>query len=130
MVKWRILNSDRVEVSPEDREHAWKDLIIDVLKQCPRYNSYRTMINKANFENFDYKQPIVYEMSNEQLLINNEFLNKTLNRPFVIVSPINMRVAHVMFLFICSVLLIVVANFFTYNKEEVNKMIIESNAVV
>jgi Per os infectivity factor 6 len=104
-VRWRILNSDRVEVSPESREHAWKDLLIDVLEQCPRYASYRTNVTRADFENFDYNRPIVYEIKNKTVLINSEFFNKALNKPLGAVVPMNVMSVHIFLAFICSLLL-------------------------
>lgn len=111
VVLWRFLNTDRIEVSPEYREHAWKELVVQTLQTCPKYNSYRTSINKANFEYFDYKRPLVYEIKNQNLLINNEFLNVALNRPNATVRPMILMPAHLLMGFICAILLSVVAAF-------------------
>ncbi|QWO71607.1 per os infectivity factor 6 [Orgyia pseudotsugata single capsid nuclopolyhedrovirus] len=111
MVKWRMLNADRVEVTPEDRKDAWQDIIVDTLRSCPPYSTYRTLVNKANFKNFDYKRPIVYEIKNKTLLVNSEFINKILNRPRVSVTPLHVKSYHIVLAFICAVLLIIVTAF-------------------
>lgn len=105
-----MLNSARVEVSPESREHAWKDLITDTLLASPRDDSYRTLIDKANFEHFDYKRPLVYDIKNRIVLINNEFLNIALNRPTGSLRPLKIISTHVLLAFISLVLLIVITD--------------------
>ena len=112
-----MLNRDRVEVSPESREHAWKDLIIDVLLNSPTDGAFRTMINKANFENFDYNRPLIYEIKDRTLLITNENLNRALNRPTGTLSAFNIISIHVFFAFICAILLSV-AVAYQFNPEE------------
>nr|ANS70966.1 per os infectivity factor 6 [Lymantria dispar multiple nucleopolyhedrovirus] len=104
-IKWRFLNADRVEVTPEYREHAWKDLIVDEMQKMPKYDAFRTCVNRADFENFDYKTPIVYEINNKTVLINNEFFNKLLNRPRLYASASVVRPIQIFFAFICCVLL-------------------------
>nr|QGX02357.1 pif-6 [Mamestra configurata nucleopolyhedrovirus A]WRQ96348.1 pif-6 [Mamestra configurata nucleopolyhedrovirus A]WRQ96517.1 pif-6 [Mamestra configurata nucleopolyhedrovirus A] len=111
MVRWRMLNSDRIEVSPEGREHAWKDLIIDTLLDAPPDSTYRTMINKANFEHFDYHRPLIYQTKNRTLLVTNDCLAKALNRPVGTLSAMNIMSIHIVFAFICAVLLTVVVAF-------------------
>lgn len=103
-----MLNSDRIEVSPESREHAWKDLIIDTLLDSPEDGTFRTLINKANFENFDYHRPLIYQIKDRTLLITNDSLSKALNRPLGTLSPLNIMSVHVVLAFICAVLLTVV----------------------
>lgn len=106
-----MLNSDRVEVVPEDRRDAWQQLIVKVLKECPRYNTFRTQINKANFENFDYKRPLVYDVGNRTLFVNSEFLNKALNRPRSAVAAFNIQSNQIALAFICVILIIVITAF-------------------
>ncbi|QNV47891.1 per os infectivity factor 6 [Alphabaculovirus altersperidaniae] len=119
MVRWRFLNRDRVEVSPESREHAWKDLIIDTLLASPSNNTFRTMINRANFENFDYNRPLIYEIKNKSLLVTNDNLNRALNRPTGTLSALNIMSIHVFFAFICAILLTVaVAHQFNPNNDD------------
>ncbi|AAR28845.1 ORF81 [Leucania separata nucleopolyhedrovirus] len=108
-IRWRMLNADRVEVSPESREHAWKDLLIDILKNSPASSTFRTAVTKADFEYFDYNRPIIYEMKENTLLINSEFFNVALNRPTRLVTPMNVMSIHVLLAFICSLLLALVA---------------------
>jgi hypothetical protein len=103
-----MLNTDRVEVSPDSREHAWKDLIIDTLLDSPKDGTFRTMINKANFENFDYSRPLIYQIKDKTLLITNDCLNKAFNRPVGTLSALNIMSMHVVLAFICAVLLTVV----------------------
>lgn len=118
MVRWRMLNTDRVEVSPESREHAWKDLIIDTLLDSPADSTYRTMINKANFENFDYKRPLIYEIKNKVLLITNDNLNRALNRPTGTLSALNIMSIHVFLAFICAILLTVAVAYQFESKDD------------
>ncbi|QAT90372.1 PIF-6 [Spodoptera exempta nucleopolyhedrovirus] len=120
MVRWRLLNRDRIEVSPESREHAWKDLTIDVLLDSPMDSTFRTMIDKANFENFDYSRPLIYEVKDRVMLITNENLNKALNRPVGTLSALNIISVHVFLAFICAILLTVaVAYQFDYRKNDI-----------
>ncbi|AXU41514.1 PIF-6 [Alphabaculovirus altermyunipunctae] len=108
-IRWRMLNADRVEVSPESREHAWKDLLIDLLESSPTSSTYRTAVTKADFEYFDYNRPIIYEMRENTMLINSEFFNVALNRPTRLVTPINVMSLQVFLAFICSLILVLVA---------------------
>ncbi|ABM45799.1 unknown protein [Spodoptera frugiperda multiple nucleopolyhedrovirus] len=117
MVRWRMLNRDRVEVSPESREHAWKDLIIDTLLDSPQDSTFRTMINKANFEFFDYSRPLIYEIKDRKLLITNENLNRALNRPTGTLSAMNIISIQVFLAFICAILL-TVAVAFQFNSDD------------
>lgn len=103
-----MLNSDRVEVSPESREHAWKDLLIDLLESSPGYEAYRTAVTRADFEYFDFNRPIIYEIKNRTMLINSEFFNIALNRPSRAVAPINIMSLHVFLAFICSLIAAVI----------------------
>jgi Per os infectivity factor 6 len=108
MVRWRMLNSDRIEVSPESREHAWKDLVIDTLLDSPLDGAVRTMIDKANFIYFDYNRPLIYQIQDKTLLVTNENLTRALNRPRGTLSPMNIMSIQVLLAFICAVLLTVV----------------------
>nr|AJR20354.1 orf-78 protein [Lymantria dispar multiple nucleopolyhedrovirus]AMO27576.1 PIF-6 [Lymantria dispar multiple nucleopolyhedrovirus]AQQ80099.1 hypothetical protein [Lymantria dispar multiple nucleopolyhedrovirus] len=108
-VRWRFLNSDRVEVTPEDRKHAWVDLLAAEMQSVPRYDAFRTNVSRSNFEHFDYKTPIVYEIAARTVLINNEFFNKILNRPRHAATPAVIRPIQIFFAFICCVLLSIVA---------------------
>ncbi|AHH82644.1 PIF-6 [Buzura suppressaria nucleopolyhedrovirus] len=110
-MRWRMLNSNRVEVVPEDRKDAWQQLVIKILKACPRYGTFRTNINKANFENFDYKRPLVYDVGERTLFVNSEFLNKALNRPRSTVTAFNIRSYQIALAFICAILIIVITAF-------------------
>ncbi|ADB84403.1 hypothetical protein [Apocheima cinerarium nucleopolyhedrovirus] len=108
MTRWRLLNADRVEVTPQDREKAWKELVVDLLSESPRYSSYRTLITKANFENFDYKRPLIYEIRNKTILVNSEFLKNSLNRPRTLVEPMNVKSYQIVLAFICSLLIVII----------------------
>ncbi len=111
-----MLNSARIEISPESREHAWKDLITDTLLDSPTDSSYRTLIDKANFEHFDYKRPLIYDIKNKTVLINNEMLNRALNRPIGSLRPLNVISVQVFLAFICSLLIIVITGLF-FNRD-------------
>ncbi|ABI35738.1 hypothetical protein [Ectropis obliqua nucleopolyhedrovirus] len=116
MIRWRMLNSDRVEVTPEDRQDAWQNLIVSTLNNSPVYSTYRTLINRANFENFDYKRPLIYEIGRRTLLINNEFLNRALNRPNALVAPLNVKSFHIALAYMCAVIItIIIAIVFNNN---------------
>ncbi|AUV65364.1 PIF-6 [Alphabaculovirus myunipunctae] len=124
MVRWRMLNTDRIEVSPESREHAWKDLIIDTLLDSPLDGAFRTMINRANYENFDYNRPLIYQIKDKTLLITNDGLSRAMNRPHGTLAPLNIMSIHVFLAFICTVLLtVVVACRFDTNQQNVGDVI-------
>ncbi|AIE47866.1 pif6 [Peridroma alphabaculovirus] len=108
MVRWRLLNTDRIEVSPESREHAWKDLVIDALLDSPTDDTYRTSVSKANLYNFDYNRPLIYEVKNRTILVTSDFLEKCLNQPSGTLSPLNIMPIQVLLAFICAVVLTVV----------------------
>ncbi|AGR56815.1 pif6 [Hemileuca sp. nucleopolyhedrovirus] len=129
MVKWRMLNSDRVEVTPEDRKDAWQELIVDILTKSPRYATFRTMINRANFESFDYKRPIVYEISSKTLLINNEFVNKALNRPRTVIAPFKLKSFQIVLAFICAILITLIAAFVFNTPETISSLSSTSSTI-
>ncbi|AIU41299.1 pif-6 [Sucra jujuba nucleopolyhedrovirus] len=109
MIRWRMLNSNRVEVVPEDRRDAWQRLIVEVLDASPSYSTFRTNINQANFNKFDFKRPLVYDIGEKTLYVNSEFLNKSLNRPRSTITAFNIKSINVLYVFILAILLIVVA---------------------
>ncbi|BAC67306.1 hypothetical protein AhnVgp055 [Adoxophyes honmai nucleopolyhedrovirus] len=118
-VRWRILNTDKIEVVPDDLDTAWKNIIFKVIKDSPTYASYRTHINKANFENFDYKSPIIYELKTKQLLVTNEPLKKALSfKPPTLFNKIlfDFSLNRLLLIFICSILLIII----TFNQAHNN----------
>ncbi|AXS67721.1 pif6 [Cryptophlebia peltastica nucleopolyhedrovirus] len=117
-VKWRVLNADRIEVSPEFRERAYKNLMIDLLLASPKYSAFRTGINKANFENFDYKRPLIYEIKNKQLLVTNEPLRRALDRPMFTAVPSGITLIQIVYAFICSIIIILLSiNYIHYGIE-------------
>ncbi|ANF29720.1 pif6 [Catopsilia pomona nucleopolyhedrovirus] len=117
LIRWQILNADEIEVSPEHRSLAWRELIINVANGTPVDNTFRTMFKKADFENFDFNTPIVYNIKNKTLTMYNKRINNSLNRPARFNDQtINVNVAHVFFVFICIVILIVLLAFYTPNK--------------
>ncbi|AKN81049.1 Per os infectivity factor 6 [Lonomia obliqua multiple nucleopolyhedrovirus] len=105
-IKWQILNAKEIEVCPEHRSLAWKELIINLANSTPLSYTFRTMFGKADFENFDYNTPIVYNVETKTLIIYNERLKAVLNRPFQSNDrTININIAQVLLVFICIALL-------------------------
>ncbi|USC25916.1 pif-6 [Palpita vitrealis nucleopolyhedrovirus] len=129
-VRWQILNGDEIEVVPEHRVLAWTELIINVANNTPLNATFRTMFQKADFENFDYNTPLVYNLKNKTLTIYNERLKSALNRPVRLNNQtINVNIAHVFLLFICIVLLTVLVVFaqpnsstYTIDKNDATKI--------
>jgi hypothetical protein len=111
-VRWQLLGSDEIEVAPEHRALAWRELIANVANGTPLDFTFRTMFQKADFENFDYNTPIVYDVKNKTLIVLNERLKAALNRPVRRSDrTINVNTAHVFLLFILAVLLTVLVAF-------------------
>nr|AFS51963.1 DekiORF85 [Dendrolimus kikuchii nucleopolyhedrovirus] len=113
LINWQILNSDEIEVVPEHRSLAWRELIINVAAGTPLDNTFRTMFQKADLENFDYNTPIVYNIRDKSLTVYNERLRAALNRPTARHNDrtININIAHILIAFICIVVLGVVTAF-------------------
>ncbi|AAS82634.1 ORF104 [Agrotis segetum granulovirus] len=76
---WQIVNNNFIEVISNDREDAWKDIIILSLKTTPK--NYRSNIRKGMLEHFDYKQPIYYDLKKRQLNLTNDSIIKALTPP-------------------------------------------------
>ncbi|ABI13851.1 hypothetical protein AGNV_094 [Anticarsia gemmatalis multiple nucleopolyhedrovirus] len=111
-VRWQVLSSNEVEVAPEHRALAWRELIANVADDTPLDYTFRTMFQRADFENFDYNTPIVYNVKNKELMVLNERIRAALNRPFRRSDrTINVNTVHVFLLFILVVLLTVVVAF-------------------
>nr|ALR70684.1 hypothetical protein AGNV_094 [Anticarsia gemmatalis multiple nucleopolyhedrovirus]ALR70841.1 hypothetical protein AGNV_094 [Anticarsia gemmatalis multiple nucleopolyhedrovirus]ALR71472.1 hypothetical protein AGNV_094 [Anticarsia gemmatalis multiple nucleopolyhedrovirus]ALR72257.1 hypothetical protein AGNV_094 [Anticarsia gemmatalis multiple nucleopolyhedrovirus]ALR72414.1 hypothetical protein AGNV_094 [Anticarsia gemmatalis multiple nucleopolyhedrovirus] len=111
-VRWQVLSSNEVEVVPEHRALAWRELIANVADDTPLDYTFRTMFQRADFENFDYNTPIVYNVKNKELMVLNERIRAALNRPFRRSDrTINVNTVHVFLLFILVVLLTVVVAF-------------------
>jgi hypothetical protein len=88
--------------------------MIDLLADSSRDDTYRTGVNKANVEYFDYNTPIIYEVTDENYLISSEFMNKALNRPSRAVVPIGISSLQIALVFICSVILSLIAALVQY----------------
>ncbi|QBC76064.1 pif6 [Neophasia sp. alphabaculovirus] len=111
-VRWQVLSSNEVEVAPEHRALAWRELIANVADGTPLDYTFRTMFQRADFENFDYNTPIVYNVKNKELIVLNERIRAALNRPVRRSDrTINVNTVHVFLLFILVVLLTVVVAF-------------------
>ncbi|AJD09243.1 hypothetical protein [Condylorrhiza vestigialis mutiple nucleopolyhedrovirus] len=111
-VRWQVLSSNEVEVAPEHRALAWRELIANVANGTPLDYTYRTMFQRADFENFDYNTPIVYDVKNKELIVLNERIRAALNKPVRRSDrTINVNTVHVFLLFILTVLLTVVIAF-------------------
>ncbi|AUA60293.1 PIF-6 [Operophtera brumata nucleopolyhedrovirus] len=113
-IAWKFLNADRIEVVPSSRRRAWNNLMIDLLANSSRDDTYRTGVNRANVEYFDYNTPIIYEVTDENYLISSEFMNKALNRPSRTVAPIGISSLQIALVFICSVILSLIAALVPY----------------
>lgn len=111
-VRWQILGPDEVEVAPEHRALAWRELIANVARDTPLSFTFRTMFKRADLENFDYNTPIVYNVKSRELVVLNERMRAALNRPARRSDrTINANSAHVFLLFILALLLTVLAVF-------------------
>ncbi|AGR57119.1 hypothetical protein [Choristoneura rosaceana nucleopolyhedrovirus] len=111
-IRWQVLSSDEVEVAPEHRALAWRELIANVARDTPLEYTFRTMFQRADLENFDYNTPIVYNVTTKELVVLNERLRAALNRPVRrSYRTINANTAHVFLLFIVAVLLTVLVVF-------------------
>ncbi|AKR17357.1 PIF-6 [Urbanus proteus nucleopolyhedrovirus] len=110
-VRWRILNTDRVEVVPSSRKRAWRKLIFAVLKRSPDDSNFRTLINNANFKHFDYNSPLIYEVKSKNLLVTNENLNRALNRATLTSSIMNIKSIQIYLAFISTILLVLITAF-------------------
>ncbi|AAK85625.1 hypothetical protein [Epiphyas postvittana nucleopolyhedrovirus] len=114
-VRWQLLNCDEIEIAPEYRALAWRELIANVAYNTPLNYTFRTMFQKADFENFDYNTPIVYNVKNKTLIVLNERLKAALNRPVQRNNrTVNVNTAHVFLIFILVVLLTVLVAFWNY----------------
>ncbi|AAC59072.1 unknown [Orgyia pseudotsugata multiple nucleopolyhedrovirus] len=111
-VRWQVLSSDEVEVAPDHRALAWRELIANVARDTPLDYTFRTMLQRADLENFDYNTPIVYNVKRKELIVLNERMRAALQRPVRRSDrTINANTAHVFLLFILAVLLTVLVAF-------------------
>lgn len=62
---WQIVDRRYIEVVPNERENAWKDLLIMTLLRTPQ--TYRKGIRKGFLEHFDFKQPIYYDLKQKRI---------------------------------------------------------------
>lgn len=75
------------------------------------------MFQKADFENFDYNTPIVYNLKTKTLTMYNERIRAALNRPARFNDQTtNVNIAYVFLFFICIVLLNVLVVFSDTNR--------------
>ena len=126
-VRWQMLSSNEVEVAPEHRALAWRELIANVANDTPLDYTYRTMFQRPDFENFDYNTPIVYDVKNKELIVLNERIRAALNRPVRRSDrTINVNTVHVFLLFILAVLLTVVVAFWGRDAAQRNVAATES----
>ena len=116
-IRWQILNANEIEVSPDHRSLAWRELILNVANNTPLDHTFRTMLKRVDLENFDYNTPIVYNLKDKTLKVYNERLRVALNRPVSFNNQtINVKIAHILLVFICVVLLCALAVFRGANK--------------
>ncbi|AKN80752.1 hypothetical protein [Diatraea saccharalis granulovirus] len=76
---WRIVNREYIEVDPNDRERAWKDILILALRITPQ--TYRSGIRRGMLEHFDFKQPIYYDIKRKELGLSTKSVLEALNPP-------------------------------------------------
>nr|AUF82053.1 per os infectivity factor-6 [Cryptophlebia leucotreta granulovirus] len=76
---WQIVSRQYIEVVPNERKNAWKDLFIMMLSKTPQ--AYRKNLRRANLENFDYKQPIFYDLKRKQLGLATRDILQSLDPP-------------------------------------------------
>ncbi|APO13983.1 PIF-6 [Plodia interpunctella granulovirus] len=90
---WQIVDRNFIEVVPNERENAWKDLLILALRVTPL--SFRKNLRAASLRHFDYRQPILYDLKNKRLGISTQSVidalsppsqSRTLVRPFVVIT--------------------------------------------
>jgi hypothetical protein len=76
---WQIVDHNYIEIISAERENAWKDLIILALKSTPV--SFRTNLRRGTLENFDFKQPIFYDLKRRELGVTNDSIINSLTPP-------------------------------------------------
>ncbi|AAM70304.1 hypothetical protein [Phthorimaea operculella granulovirus] len=87
---WQIVDRRYIEVIASEREHAWKDLILMILRTTPK--SYRKNLRSATLEHFDYKQPIMYDLKQKKLSITSQSVIDALNvprKPMKMITPVS-----------------------------------------
>nr|UYX49732.1 pif-6 [Darna trima granulovirus] len=76
---WQIVDRQLIEIVPNEREDAWKDLFILMLRNTPQ--TFRKNINTALLKHFDYKQPIYYNIKRQELSLATKSVLYGLNPP-------------------------------------------------
>ncbi|ABC61227.1 unknown [Choristoneura occidentalis granulovirus] len=76
---WQIVDRQYIEVIPNERENAWKDLLILALRTTPQ--TFRSNLRKGLLDFFDFKQPIYYDLERRQLGISTESVINALTPP-------------------------------------------------
>nr|AJA91737.1 ADOR97 [Adoxophyes orana granulovirus] len=76
---WQIVDNQLIEIVPNDREDAWKDLFLLVLRNTPR--SCRKYLRLGTLIHFDYKQPIYYDLKTRRLGLMTDEVLQSLNPP-------------------------------------------------
>jgi len=82
-IKWRLVSGHFIEVAPAYRESAWKQLITHALSTVSNDGNHtlRTCITKADIKNFNFHNPIYYNIPDKVLMTPSGFFTKALNRP-------------------------------------------------
>ncbi|ABQ52047.1 hypothetical protein SlGVgp104 [Spodoptera litura granulovirus] len=100
---WQIVDHDYVEIVRNERERAWKDIIITALFNTP--NTFKTHIRKATLENFDYNQPIYYNLKTKSLgLTNNEVIKALMPPMYGTINTKSLTPLTVLIVFIVAIL--------------------------
>ncbi|AAK70774.1 ORF114 similar to AcMNPV ORF68 [Cydia pomonella granulovirus] len=76
---WQIVNRQYIEIVPNERESAWKNLLLLSLRSTPR--AFRKNIRMATLEHFDFKQPIYYDLKRKQLGLSTMSVLEALDPP-------------------------------------------------
>ncbi|AIS92107.1 hypothetical protein [Erinnyis ello granulovirus] len=76
---WQIVDKQYIEVVPNERRSAWKDLFITILRHTPQ--TYKKNLRKGTIEHFDYKQPIVYDIKNRTMGVATQSVLEAMNPP-------------------------------------------------
>ncbi|AER41535.1 hypothetical protein [Epinotia aporema granulovirus] len=76
---WQIVDNNLIEIIPSERENAWKNILIEILKSTPY--TFRTNLRVGTFKHFDYNQPIYYDLRKKSLGITNDMVLRALTPP-------------------------------------------------
>ncbi|ACZ63582.1 PrGVORF96 [Pieris rapae granulovirus Wuhan] len=76
---WQIVDRQFIEIMPNERERAWKDLLILAFRNTPQ--TFRKNVRQGLLEHFDYKQPIFYDLKRHEMGLATKSVLDALNPP-------------------------------------------------